>query len=250
MGKNIAWLKEQIEWAFGLWIQIRPARTQRYAGYVILAGLGLLVLSFNDFAFDLILVRLGFSRDGLNAPTFGVILISIGFLAMLGDKLVDRYPSETRLQDRDLYNQIKTILPWTALDGMLNNLHNHWYWNEESSKADELIYFASDEANKFVDRRMKNVFQKYVAELHKLRRHMALKFFPEEGRVDRFLMLPDLSPDRTGQHNQRYAEAEATLNELVKAVENSYNKFIAAGRDRGMVDRQEQQPRVGGANGG
>jgi hypothetical protein len=246
VSKKLEWIKEQAEWFFDLWMRLRPPRLQRYAGLVTLAGLGLLLMSFNDLLFELILERLGFNREGSLAPVIGVVLIVIGFLAMLGDKLVDRYPSSARLQDETLYNRIHSILPWDTLNHMLNNLHNHWYWSEDGDRIYELIHFMDTEENKFVDKQLFRASEKYLAALTGLRRHMSTVFFPPRGAavVERYLMLPEISVEATGAYNENFSRAERTLNELVKSVDATFKKFAATGRNRGMVQARNLESPV------
>ena len=80
VSKKLEWLKEQAEWVFDVWLRLRPPRIQRYAGLVTLAGLGLLLMSFNDLLFELVLERLGFNREGSLAPVIGVVLIVINLM--------------------------------------------------------------------------------------------------------------------------------------------------------------------------
>ena len=247
VSKKLEWLKEQAEWVFDVWMRLRPPRIQRYAGLVTLAGLGLLLMSFNDLLFELVLERFGFNREGSLAPVIGVVLIVIGFLAMIGDKLVERYPSTVRLQDEALYNRIQTLLPWQILNGFLNNLHNHWYWSEHGDRLYDLIHFMDAEENKFVDKQMFRASEKYLEALTALRRHMSTVFFPPRGVavVDRYLMLPEISVEATGAYNENFAKAERRLNELVDLVDATFKKFAAAGRNRGMVQaRNVAEPAI------
>ena len=237
-GSRTKWLKEQAEWAIDLYQQIRPPLIQRVAGYVILFGLGLLVVSFNDLLFEYVLKPVGFDRRGSTAPTVAVILVIAGLATLILDRIADHYPSQTKEQDKELYRRILEILSWDELDSLLNNLHNHWYWRTQFLQLMDLCGFVEDEANMFVDKQVRSAMARYVSDIKAMKSFMAQEFSPEDNRMERSIMLPDIAIDRTGRAHPRYLEADRKIHELIGAVETSYRRLAVKARSRGLITRQ------------
>ncbi|WP_155802840.1 hypothetical protein [Ponticaulis koreensis] len=240
MADRIDSIKRWFEWAFDLWRQLRPPRIQRYAGYVILFGLMLLVVNFNDLLFEYFLQPVGFDRQGNVAWIVAVMLVAMGLLTLLGDRLIENRPAGTYLQDKELFREAREVLPWDRLNSILNNLNHRWIWSEDRDRVSKMLRLLEDEANRFVNPRVQKSFDDFAADLAQLSDHMNKNFFvPRDHiKVTQYLMLPDIDSEVTGVLPPRYTEAASTLDSLVERVESSYKKFVATGRDVGLVSKQ------------
>ncbi|GAB5458300.1 MAG: hypothetical protein Hens3KO_13300 [Henriciella sp.] len=199
----------------------------------------MLILSFNDFLYEFLLQPLGFQRQGLAAPAIGFLLVVLGLAVMLIDRIVETGSSQTRSQDEELFQKTLRMLPWLELNDFLNDLHNHYYWDRHFDLVSDLRVFLENEANKFVDRKMQNALEKYQNELISVSGFAACNFSPEDGRLDRFLMLPNISVDRTGHDHPRYIRASVEVEKHIEKLEAAYNSYVAEGRTRGFVPRSE-----------
>ncbi|PHS22634.1 MAG: hypothetical protein COA85_11185 [Robiginitomaculum sp.] len=231
--------KNVVEWGVNLWLRVRPPKIQRYAGYVILGGLALILMSFNDILFEYILSPIGFKRNGLAAPIFGVTLTFLGLVTLILDRLIDSQPSKIRDQDQKLFQQVRTLAPWDLLDEFLNDLHNHNCWNRRFDMLSELLLYLEDDAHTFVDRNMNKSLLAFKHDLAVLLDFIAHNFFVPHGLTpDRQCLHPDISLDRTGQENDFFKEKEQEQKKHSNSFEVTYKKLMEQGRLRGMISNQ------------
>ncbi len=235
-------LLPKLEFLLRWYQQLRITGLTRYAGITTLAGLGIIGMSFNDILFSLFLGPVGFDRQGLLAPITGFALVFIGLLALVADRAMAKPTNVPTEHDRRLYLRYANFLKWQALDNLLNNLHNEYIYDEELSRLVNLCEFYADVGNHFNDAKMQKNLEHLNAELVKLYLLVTSTFFTDERSLDkstsqykRFLFLPHISVDRTGQSHPEYFRKKKELDIALNNFETAVKEFVSAARGFGLI---------------
>jgi len=229
-GEHLKHLSELVD----LWLRIRPPMLLRAAAFVIFIGSGLLVFSFNDWLFELLLEPVGFNRRGALAPILGFLPIALGLATLVADRWAMTIPSKLFEQDKALYAKIDDALAWPEFDRMLNNIHNHWYWSTEMDRMLSVQSIGENPSMRFSNGYVQRKWTSYKKAIEQLLRFLAQNFQPTpmDGARYKLIEPPDLHDDE--QVRVQFNQLEKRFKSLIKDTDSAYKDLAKAIASEGL----------------
>ncbi|MGB3627447.1 MAG: hypothetical protein WA989_16575 [Henriciella sp.] len=229
------WFKNTVEWAVDIYTRIRPSKLARSAGWVVFAGIALLVAHFNEYLFQFLLKPVGFTTDSKAAPIVAIVLISIGLSFLFLERFVP-INSSPAPSDVKLMRKLVEIGDWEYHDYILDRIFNHGHSSEDIDPLWRIRNLLSRPDSFFEDKRANDIFDTYKENLRELSELINRYFAPLMGVKEiYYVMLERIHPDRTGIDNPEFLAAQLRLNEAISKFDASTKQLFAAAKSKGFL---------------
>ena len=143
----------------------------------------------------------------------------------------------TKEHDKSLFLQYEELLPEDDLNYVLNNnLYNNWMQYRFSKQIGSYVYLAKGIKGRFLNKKLQPKFEIFVKRLDELKSFMGTHFFVNDGgsSPDDWIvsLYPDLKKSGDEQKRKLYQKREKELHEIIDRVEDAYNIFRVAVKER------------------
>ena len=136
--------------------RLRPSKIQRAAGSLVIGGLAILTLSFNELLAKIAFEALGFKTDGYASLLVALVLIVIGISSLLADRYLESFPTQSGNHDSQLVTRVSEQLDWDTLKWFTIAANNLEYEGNQSRAVRQLLWFFEDPKNHFSNERLES----------------------------------------------------------------------------------------------